>query len=190
MNIFDILKTVGTGILKQVFPAAGAVIEVVNGFLGDDDKLPSDATGDQIENAIKSLPPDAQKEILSKRLDVKMAEITEWTKVVGSLADADKSGNSTRPWIAKLMAVSVFLTVVGFLMGYVYAVASGNVDILDSIGDSWEIMVAVLATPTALLRSYFGLRTEEKKARYASATGQSHISGIAGMIGSIFRKDK
>ncbi|MEE8206915.1 MAG: hypothetical protein V3T82_08190, partial [Nitrospinaceae bacterium] len=100
----------------------------------------------------------------------------------GSLAQADATGNTTRPFIACLMAWAVFLTVFAFLTGFIWAVIDGDARILKAMADAWGIMFAVLATPTALLRSYFGQRTSEKKARYAAATGLPFESGIAGFI--------
>jgi hypothetical protein len=188
MDFGQILKTVGSGIIRQIFPAAGAVIDVVNGFLPKDKKLPNNATGEQVQSAIDTLGPEDKAALMSKELDVEMAEINGWSDVVGSLADADKTGNTTRPRIAIMMAWAVLLTVVVFLVGFIYAVVSSDDRILQTISESWEVMGIVLATPTALLRGYFGLRTKEKTARYATATGQPQVSGVAGVLGSLLGK--
>ena len=46
-------------------------------------------------------------------------------------------------------------------------------------------MVAVIGTPTALLRAYFGMRTKEKQSRYSAAAGQDMSSGLAGLVKAI-----
>jgi len=45
MKILDILKTVGGGLISTLVPGGGAIVELINGFLPDDKKLPSNATG-------------------------------------------------------------------------------------------------------------------------------------------------
>jgi hypothetical protein len=49
-------------------------------------------------------------------------------------------------------------------------------------------MLVLLATPTALLRAYFGMRTNEKKARYAAAIGQPVPTGIVAGLTGLLRK--
>jgi len=49
-------------------------------------------------------------------------------------------------------------------------------------------MLAILATPTALLRAYFGMRTTEKKSRYAAATGQPVHGGLLHTVAGLIRK--
>lgn len=158
------------------------LVDLVNDFLPDDKKLGGTTTGQQAADAIQSLPLSVQEKIFSKQLDVEIEEIRGWSSVVDSLAQADATGNSTRPKIARLMAWAVFLTVCAFLIGFIWAVIAKDAAILKAMADAWGIMFAVLATPTALLRSYFGQRTSEKKARYAAAMGSPIESGIVGFI--------
>ena len=62
-----------------------------------------------------------------------------------------------------------------------------NTEMLKELKESWELMLVLLGTPTALLRAYFGMRTKEKQARYAAATGQP-IAGVMGGVLGLFRK--
>ncbi len=182
MNIGDILKKVGTSIIRNVVPGGGMIVDLVNDLLPDDKKLDGTTTGQQAAEAIGTLPPEMQAGILAKQLDVQIEEIRGWSNVVDSLAQADATGNTTRPFIACLMAWAVFFTVCAFLVGFIWAVIVKDALILEAMSNAWGIMFAVLATPTALLRSYFGQRTSEKKARYAAATGLPIESGIVGFI--------
>ena len=187
MNIKDILKKVGTSIIREAVPGGGLILDAVNFFLPDDKKLPMDATGEQAKEAIQSLSPEQQTLIMAKELDVEIEETRSWTSIQEALAKADESGASTRPWIARLMAVIVAAAIVIFMALWGYAVATENNDTLKAISESWEIMLAVLATPTALLRAYFGMRTEEKKARYGLAIGSAPTPAI-GVIGSLLKR--
>ena len=75
MNLGDILKTVGSGLIKTLVPGGGLLIDAVNGFLPDDKKLPNDATGEQAQSAIDSLPPEQRASVLKKEYDVKIEQI-------------------------------------------------------------------------------------------------------------------
>jgi hypothetical protein len=188
MDIKGILKKVGSGIVRNIFPAAGAVIDIVNECLPEDKKLDQNATGLQVEEAINTLPADQKVAIMSKRLDVEIEEIRGWSSVVHSLSEADASGSSTRPWIAKLMGVVVALTIIVFMLTWTIAIVGDKKEMVKAISDGWPMVATLLGFPMILLRAYFGLRTEEKKARYANATGNNHVSGVIGTIKSLFNK--
>lgn len=171
-SVGSILAKVGTSLIRDIVPGAGAVIDLVNGFLPDDKKLDiGTATGQKAISAINQLPPDKQVELLSKELDVEIAEIQGWTNVVGMLAEADKSGSTTRPKIAVMMAWCVFISSMIFTLTMSIAVIMEKVDLVKAIADAWPLVLASLGTPTALLRAYFGIRSDEKKSRYKMAQG-------------------
>jgi len=75
MNILKILGKVGSAVVSTMVPGGGAIINMVNEFLPDDKKLPENATGAQAQEAISTLPPVQQAEILAKKYDVEIAEI-------------------------------------------------------------------------------------------------------------------
>lgn len=187
MKLGDILKKAGAAVIRDAVPGGGLILDMVNQFLPDDKKLPSNATADQATAAIQSLTPDQQAMLMSKELDVQIEEVRSWTSIQEALAKADEAGSSTRPWIAKLMAIVVVFAIVIFMGLWAYAVGAKNNETLVAISDSWEIMLAVLATPTALLRAYFGMRTEEKKARYGVAVGAAPAPAT-GILGAIFKR--
>ena len=173
MKLGDILKKVGSTIIRNVVPGGGLIVDVVNSFLPKEKKLPEDATGEQIHQAVKTLPPDQQAQIYMKEIDVELAEISAWTQVQSSLAEADKAGASTRPRIALMMAYIVGFVVLSFSSMWIVAIFRDQVEMIKRLADSWPLMLTIIATPTALLRAYFGMRSKEKKERYSAAVGQA-----------------
>jgi len=191
MNLGDILKTAGSAIVKTLVPGGGFIIDLVNNVLPADKKLPVDATGEQITQAIQTLPPDKQAELMSKELDVEIAEINSWTQIQGSLAEADKVGASTRPKISLMMAEIVGFVVIAFSSMWIVAIFRNQVDMVQRLSNAWPLMLTVIATPTALLRAYFGMRTKEKENRYAAAIGQEvQPMGIVGNLVKMIARPK
>jgi hypothetical protein len=182
-----VIAPVGS-LVGDFVPYVGPAVKAINSFMPDGEKLPENATKDEMQAAVDSLPPEQKAALMEKKVELEIVKEKEWSKVVDSLAKADATGNTTRPWIAKLMAGVVAFAVVAFVIMWGVAVGGNKTEMIKAISDSWPMIVAILGTPTVLLRAYFGLRTEEKKARYAQSAGQPHISGIAGMIGSLFKK--
>ena len=184
MNLKDILLSAGASVFKNIVPGGSVIIDVINDALPADKKLNKDATGTDIQSAINSLTPEQQSSLLEKEYDVEIAEINNWSKVQASLSEADQAGASSRPKIAMMMASMVVLSIVLFMSLLSYSIFKGNTEMVKLLGDSWPMIVAILGTPTTLLTAYFGMRTKEKKARYAAASGQP-ISGIAGLLNLI-----
>lgn len=183
MNIGKILAKVGMGILKNAIPGVGMVIDTVNAFLPDDKKIGPESTGAQAVAAINSLPAEKQAEVLSKQLDVEIVEIQEHTKVINALADVDKTGKSTRPFIACLMAWAVFLGIITAVGSWSYALIANNVEMMKAVKDSWPLLATMIGIPAGVVNSYFGKRFKEKKARYEMVQGaQPGTGGFAGII--------
>lgn len=185
MNVGNILLRAGGAAVNAFLPGVGSeIVSLVNAFLPEDQKLPPDATGAQVQQAVSNLPPDKQAELLSKEMDVVLAEIGSWTQIQAALAAADGVGNSTRPKISERMANLVIAVTV------IMAASAAWVCIKAGTLPSWELVTALLALPTVLLKAYFGLRTDEKMARYGTAIGQAPAAtGISGWIQS-FGKGK
>ena len=188
MKLGSILAKVGTSVLRNVVPGSGFIIDAVNEFLPKDKKLPAEATGTQITQAVNTLPPDQQAQLLSKEYDVEIAEINSWTQVQGSLAEVDKVGASTRPQIAMMMAKVTSFVIIAFSTIWMIAILNDQVAMIKTLTDSWPLMLTVIATPTALLRAYFGMRSKEKKNRYSAAVGQPIQSNLLTNIISMIRK--
>lgn len=182
-----VIEPVGS-MVGDFVPYVGPAVKAINSFMPADKQLPETATKDDIQAAVESLPPAQKAALMEKQVELEIVKEKEWSKVVDSLAKADSTGNSTRPWIAKLMGMVVAFAIVVFVVMWGVAVGGNKTDMIKAISNSWPIIISILGTPTLLLKAYFGLRTEEKKARYATSTGQQHISGIAGLLGSFLKK--
>lgn len=188
MKLGEILRKVGSTAIKAFVPGGGLIVDFVNEFLPKEKQLSGDATGEQVTQAVNSLPPEQQAQVFMKEIDVELAEISSWTQVQGSLAEADKSGASTRPQIALMMARIVAFVVIAFASMWIVAIFRDQVVMVQKLTDSWPLMLAIVGTPTALLRAYFGMRSKEKKSRYSAATGQPAQSSLLTDIIKMIRR--
>ena len=182
-KIFDSLKGPLAAVASTMIPGGPAILAAVNAFLPDEKKLPDTATGGDIVSAVGSLPPEQRSSLMEKQIDLEIEKVHSWTDIQKSLNEADASGASTRPWIAKMMATIVAIAVLMFMVVWALAIGTGDAETLKALSDSWAMMLTVLGTPTALLRAYFGMRTKEKQARYSAASGQPMAGGISSLIG-------
>jgi hypothetical protein len=183
-KLFDTLKGPLLAAASTVIPGGPLILAAVNEMLPDGQKLPATATGADMRAAVNTLPADQRGSLMEKELDVEIAEINAWEGIQASLAQADASGASTRPYIAKLMAWCVVIAIALFMGVWAVAVLGDDVATLEVLSESWPMILALVATPTALLRAYFGMRTKEKTARYSAASGQP-LGGIANLIGAL-----
>lgn len=185
-SLFDAIKGPLLTAASTLIPGGPLILGAVNAMLPDDKKLPESATGNDIRNAVNQLKPEQRASLMEKQLEVEITEIKSWEGIQASLSKADAAGSSTRPFIALMMAWCVAIVVVLFSCVWAYAIVVDHYDTLETLGESWPMMLAVVGTPTALLRAYFGMRTKEKTARYSAASGQPS-GAIANLIGA-FRK--
>lgn len=182
MNIWEIAKKVGTGIIKNVVPGAGAVIDIVNEFLPDDKKLTDNSTGEHIETAINSLPADQRAALMQREFDVKIEE----HKTLQTMLTADAtSTHTTRPYIAKhsfhLLALVTLLIVVGWL----YGVFKQDEAIVDAIVNGWPFVASIVGPFVGLLFAYFGILRKEGETKVGAATGNFKPSTISSIIGAL-----
>lgn len=182
MNLLKVLGKVGASVLADVVPGGNTILNVVNGFLDDEDKLPTNATGTDIQNAVSKLPPNTQAELMSKEFDVEIVAIKEHTNVIKALGDVDATGNSTRPFIALLMAWVVALAITGIIFMLGVAIWGKDHATIKAIGECWPLITAMLAIPSGLLNSYFGKRTKEKQQKYQALSNSTPINGFADLI--------
>ena len=186
MKLSDILKTVGSGLIQTLLPGTGSLIVAgINKFLPGDSKLPDNATGEQAHSAISKLPPAQQASVLEKEYDVKIEEIRGYTERFAAMAAVDATGNTTRPQISLMMAQVVCFTIIVTVSMWAYAVITKNNTMIGTINDSWVLIGAIIATPSALLRAYFAMRTKEKQQKYEATTG---VKALPGIIESLFKK--
>ena len=188
MNLGKILKKVGGRLISSVVPGADLIFDAVNAFMPKDKKLKSNATGTDVEIAIDSLPAEQQAQLISKEFDVEIREIEEYTKVVGLLADADKTGKTTRPLIAMVMAGLIVIESLLIFGPVAYAICKKDFEMIKAISGMWPFIMMAIGIPAGVVNSYFGKRSREKQARYATASGVPSAGNfIAGIISAIKR---
>lgn len=184
------LKSFLSGALDVVgafVPGVAAATKAVNALLPDDKKLDlNTSTGQDVLNAYNGLDEN-QRAIVEKQFDVEMAEINASVDKLQAMVSAETSTANMRPKIAYMMAWSVLIAVLFMMVIWGKAVWVKDAESLKQLSESWPLMLAILGTPTALLRAYFGMRTKEKQSRYAAATGQP-IAGAIGGIAQIFKR--
>lgn len=189
MKFADVIPYLKTGltVAAPFIPGGPAVVAAVNAFLPDSDKLSDSATGGEILAKYQGLSSDQRLQLESKQIDLQIADSNNWAKNVQSMADADAKGASTRPEIALMMAKCVCFSMIAMITAVFVAVINKDSQMLTALGNTWPLVTAILATATALLRAYFGMRTKEKQARYAAATNQP-ISDAVGGIAKLFKR--
>ena len=189
MNLLELAEKAGETALSIAFPGvAGPIIAGVNALLPDDKKLPDNATGTHVKSAITSLSPEQQVVLMSKRYDVEIAEINSFANIQKALAEADATGNSTRPEVAVMMAEIICFSVISLISVLCVAMLKHDTDTLKALPGVTTWVVGILATPTALLYTYFGKRTKEKLGRYAIAGGQQKPTGIISTVAGLIRR--
>jgi len=191
MNIWDIAKTVGASALNLVLPGSGsAILSMVNEFLPDDQKLPADATGHEVSNAIQSLPADQRAAIMEKQFDVDITQIKESNATARAMLEAEsKSTHSTRPKIAYQAFQVVASISLMIVFGWLYAITTGKADMVSAIVDGWPWVTAIILPFVGWLNSYFGILKTEHKNRLDAAGGATPApSGIAGILSAALKR--
>ena len=65
MKLLDILTKVGAGVIREVIPGSGLLVEAVNALLPDAVQISPDMTGDVVKQKLKGLPAGVRAEILN-----------------------------------------------------------------------------------------------------------------------------
>ena len=144
----------------------------------DKDKLPETATGAEVLQKFESLPAEVQAQINLKYLDLEIAESKNFSANFQAAVEADKSGNTTRPEIARLFAYQIFVITTAVVITYCYGISSKNPTLIDALTNSWPFILSTLGTQAAVIRAYFGMRSKEKNTRYAVSAGQEPPKNI------------
>ena len=189
MKLWDVVRTVGSGIVREVVPGGGLLVEAVNAFLPDGQKLPHDASGEDIDRAVAKLPPEQQAAVLEKEFDVDITHIKESNATVRAMLESDaKNPHSTRPYIAKGSFHVVAFAVIVAISVWAYGVFTDNSELVKSVMDGWQFVLAVIGPLVTLLWAYFGVLKQEHKNKLDAANGASTKSGLAGIISSVLRR--
>ncbi len=190
MKLWDIVKTIGSAAIQTALPGTGSlIVGAVNAVLPDDKKLPESATGQQVTNAIGALPPEQQESIMNKQYDVALEDIKQSHSTVRAMLESDaKNPHSTRPYIAKGSFHVVAFTTIVTISVWAYGVFVQNKDIVTSIMEGWQFILAVIGPLVTLLWAYFGILKKEHKNKLDAANGSVTPPGIVGLVSSFLKK--
>jgi len=188
LDIWNIVKTVGAGIISTVVPGGPAIVGAINRFLPDENKLPENATGAQAINAINALPPDQRASLLEKQFDVDITQITESNSTVSTMLEADsRQPHTTRPKIALGAFLVVAFVCVLVTTIWAYGVYTGDLAMVKAVMDGWQFLLAVIGPLVTLLWAYFGILKKEHSNRLDAAGGNSS-PGIVGLVSRMIKK--
>lgn len=189
MNLGDILKTVGTGLIASIAgPAAPLIIAGINGFLPGDKQLPNNATGEQAQSAIDELSPELRASVLEKQYDVKIEHIKQSYGALNTMLSANaQSTHTTRPKIAYQAFQVIAFSTISVIAVFCFAVVTGNVEMIEVIKGSWLFIFGVITPLVTILHAYFGVLTNESKDRLNAAQGHK-VDPVSGLIGKLFKK--
>lgn len=187
MKLFDILGKVGGAIVKTVVPGGGLIVDLVNEFMPADKKLPSGATGSDMQAAVDGLPADQRAQLMDREFDVEEVQIRESNDTLRTMLESDaKSPHTTRPKIAyQSFQVVAFSNVVAISI-WAWAVIN-SADPLESVTNGWPFILAITGTLTTLLLAYFGILKQEHKNRLDAATGSTPAAG-GGILSGLIKK--
>ena len=189
MKLWDIVKTVGSGIVREVVPGGGLIVDAVNAILPEGEKLPVNATGSDINNAVSKLPPEQQASVMEKEFDVDITRIKESNATVRAMLEADtKTPHTTRPYIAKGSFHVVAFAIIVAISVWAYGVFTSNDELVKTVMDGWQFILAVIGPLVTLLWAYFGILKQEHKNRLDAANNTSTPSGIAGILSNVLRR--
>jgi hypothetical protein len=189
MDLWSILKTVGTGVIATVAgPAAPLVIGAINAILPDEQKLPDNATGQQAQDAMATIPAAERAALMDKQFDVEITQIKESGDTLRTMLTADATmAHTTRPYIAKGSFMVVAFTSITTVSLWAYGILKADTKMVETIVNGWPFLLSAIAPLVMLLRAYFGVLQGEQKTKLDAAAGVSSPSPLAGLI-QAFRK--
>lgn len=177
MKLKDILKRVGAGIVRDVVPGGGILMDAIG------QKYSKDLTGDDLAAQIATDNP----ELLELEFDVKLEEIKQEGETLRAMLVAEShSTHTTRPYIAKHSFHVLAIATLAIAAGWLWAVYKSG-DPLQNILNGWSFALALLAPFVVLLRGYFGLLSHEHKNRLDGAHGPTQPTGLAGILKNFTR---
>lgn len=186
MKLLDIAKTVGSAIISTAVPGGPLLLAGINELLPDDKKLPPSATGQDVQDAVASLPPEQQAAVINKEFDVDLTQIRESNETLRAMLASDAaSQHTTRPYIAKHAFHMVAFVSVVVICLWAYGVAKQDEKLVTAVMNGWPFVLAVIAPFVVLLRAYFGVLKQEQRDRINGATGTSTTTGAAAIISGI-----
>ena len=192
MNVGEILKTVGSGILSA-HPLGKVALSVIGAVTG---KEPDpNVTGYEAMSEIDALPPEQRDKLLTAKIQADVEHDKQWTERFTVMTKVSGWG-----WVRPFIVLQFSFLVTVASMYYLYmmhlAISSAVEEnpamsvgasiglAVSAVGNTWPAIVSVLALPIAIIRSWFGFREQGKIRAAAAATGQQ-LPQMEGMLSGI-----
>lgn len=184
MKLKDILKKVGAGLVRDLVPGGGLIIDIVNDVLPSDKKLPTTATGEDVSGVIESLDVKTRFELLEKQLDVDIARTQAEAETLQTMLEADaNTPHTTRPQIALKAFYVVGLCTVLIVISWCGAMWLERGDIVEKIQGAGPFVGFLLGPLVFMLHAYFGILRHEHSNKLNAATGHpANAGGVAGLL--------
>lgn len=183
MKLFSILSKVGTAVVKNVVPGGEMIIGAVNELLPDDKKLPTTASGDQISQALDTLPAAERLQLLEKQFDVREEQIRQENETLREFLRTEAaSPHTTRPKIARRAFWVVTIVTLAIVAAWLFSVVTGDTKTVTAIMDGWPFVAALIGPFVVWLNQYFGILSRESRNRLNASIGQPSETGIAGLL--------
>lgn len=186
MDLWDIAKTVGSEVITKMVPGGAAMLATLNAFLPPDKRLPDNATGTQVDQAINQLTPTEKATLLKKKYDVDIAKIRQGNATLRAMLDSEaRSPHSTRPAIA----MGCFL-VLAFFAGciaaaIVWCVVHGQTETLAAMEGLTLLIGSVTVTFAYVLKAYFGILSQESRDKQNAANGFQNTAALSSLVGAL-----
>jgi len=185
MKIKDII-TAAVAVGGIVYPPLIAALPLINSFLAKDQQLGNFSTGRQVSGAIDQLIPEVRVQIRESEIDLEKTKVIEHSKIQHALAAVDITGQSTRPSTVIKLTNTVCFTVITVVSVWCASIIAKDQEMVSSVIDGWPMIIALIGPMLAVIRSYFGTRTDEKNTRQHMAHGADKpLSGLAGIVRAV-----
>lgn len=186
MKLKDIISKVGGEVFKNAVPGGGILLDVVNEFLPNGQRLDKGATGSDVRAQIEKLPAGLQASLYGKEFDVEAEQIREGNATLRAMIEAERqSPHTTRPFVIKGSFLVVAFVVVLCVTVWAYGAVSGNTALVEVIARGWPFVLSAIGPFAVLLRAYFGVLQSEHRDRLSAVTGQPTGGLLTRLLGKL-----
>jgi len=188
MDIWDIVKKVGAGVISDLVPGGRQVVGIVNELLDEGKKLPLTATGSQVEEAIRGMTPTQKALLMEKQFDVEVIDLKESNSTLRAMLASDAANpHTTRPRVVLGMFRVVAFSVTTTTSLWAYAVATDNDVMVAAVTNGWPFMLSIIGPFLVVINAYFGILRAEHQTRIYAASGTAPQS-LVGLLSSFIKK--
>jgi hypothetical protein len=190
MDLWNIVKSVGSAALQVALPGTGSlIVGAINAVLPDDKQLPETATGAEVQDALGQIPSEQRAAIMDKQFDVTLEQLKQAGESNRAMLAADAgSTHTTRPYIAKGSFQVVAITTLIAISAWAYGIFTGDDVMIEKVVAGWPFILAVTAPLVALLRAYFGILKSEQADKLNAAQGTPARSGLSGIVSALLKR--